>query len=453
MGVPCSLPGVDLELVSQETSDVQLKGPTVNSTATTICERDDRHESHCSCHRESHSISSFSCGQKRYHQEENGSRYVSAKQVHSMSKIQNDYGQFSETCNVRKGMDCHVGLKERLLACSDTPKVSTSSGFQNRQSNLPVQSHALWTEHSSKDIYEAVCSDNQGTQDERHYDLCLPRRLDNLGSVSQALPSGSANIMQSHSEVWFYNKSREIGIHSNSENSVAGANLGYQEPNSFSAPNLSGEGQGSIDNILTVEIHHPPSSRKNSRLDKFRLRSQSSRQDLSQESQPFVKRVCKVSSPRYSSSSVTRAQSKAFVLAQAESAKFSSSLALSSTNSRTVHGRIQRGLGLPHIRSPTRLRSVESSHGLLPHQCEGVCCSLDRPTELSVEQRDLNQASCRQQPSGMLHQSGGLDEIETSMVLDSFDCSFVGFEDLDPNSGSHKRGVEGQNASGFLLKC
>jgi len=119
--------------------------------------------------------------------------------------------------------------------------------------------------------------------------------------------------------------------------------------------------------------------------------------------QPVTKRVSKVLSLIYSCSSVTKSQSKAFILAQVMSVK----ILRICTYSRAVHGCIQLGLGLPHKQSPARQGSVESSHGLFSHQCEGVRSSLDPSTELPLEERNFNQAPCRQCLSGELHQLVG----------------------------------------------
>jgi len=134
-----------------------------------------------------------------------------------------------------------------------------------------------------------------------------------------------------------------------------------------------------------------------------------------------------------------RAQSKAFVLAQATSLKVSSSLAHASSDSKSVRRCDQRRMGFSHIRSSTRPKSMESSHELRPHQCEGVCSGLDCPSELSLEKGNVNQTTHGQHLSGELHQSRRVNEIDSSLVMDSVDFTFDGFEVMDSVSSSHQR--------------
>jgi len=167
--------------------------------------------------------------------------------------------------------------------------------------------------------------------------------------------------------------------------------------------------------------------------------SQSSRQDLPQESQSCSEGACEESPPRYTGSSVTRSQTKAFILAKAESIRISRSLAISSSHSRPLYRCIRRRLGVPHNRPSGRQRSVEPSHSLVPHKHQGICSSVDSSAEVQVAGGNLDKASLEQHLSSELPQSRGFNEIDSHVVLDSIDSSFSGFKELDSVGRAYKR--------------
>jgi len=124
--------------------------------------------------------------------------------------------------------------------------------------------------------------------------------------------------------------------------------LGQQAADSLSTSSFSRESQGLHHQIHQVQIHHPSSTTESCGTDQFCLCGQFFGQDIPQEGQPIAQRVSEASAAGYSCSSVTRAQSKVFVLTQAASLEVTRSLAHSSSNCGVVHGRIQHGMGLPY---------------------------------------------------------------------------------------------------------
>ena len=442
MGVSGSLPGVDLAVVSKEAFACRLQGSIFYTSPSRLCSRNAANESCCSNHREDCTVKALSCGQERYHQEENGVRHVPPEQIYSLSEVQNDHNQDGQAGNLGGGMDGYARFKKCLLACSDSPQVSTSSGVQNREPGVPIHSHAFRSEHSPANFYQAMFSNRQGAQVEGHQNLCLPRRLDNLGTVVQAMPPSFNDDMQSDREVRLHHKSGEVILHPNSDDSMVGTDMGYEEAHSFFASPISGQSQGSHQEIHQMQGDNPPPVRTGGGSAQLCLHSQSSSQDIPQESQSCSEGTGKESPSRYTGSSVTRAQSKAFILAKAESIRISRSLAISSSHSRSVYGRIGHRMGVPHDRSSGRQRSLETSHVLLSHQSQGVHCSLDSSAEMQVGGEYLNKASLGQHFSSELHQSRGLNEIDTALVLDPIDSSFSGFEELDSVGRAYKRRAE-----------
>jgi len=222
LGVPGSLSGVDLVLVSKETTACGLQGSILYTSSAGRCSRNAYDDGNCSNNRKDRSVAALNCRQERYHQKENGVGYVSPEQIHSVSKIQNDYNQSSQTSNFGRGMDGDSRLEECILACSDSPQVSTITGVQNRESILPVHRHAFWSQHSTLNLHQAMFSDRKGAQAKGHTHLCIPGRLDSLGPIKKAMPPSFGDGVQSDRAVRLHHQSGEVSLHPiiNQEKSV-----------------------------------------------------------------------------------------------------------------------------------------------------------------------------------------------------------------------------------------
>ena len=102
------------------------------------------------------------------------------EQLHSDNNIQNDYSQRGENASPIGSMDGVLGSEGRLPPPSDIQEIPTVSRLLLQRPELEVQSHALWPEYSSQDLYEVDCLRSSLPIKRRGMGPTLPRRsLDN----------------------------------------------------------------------------------------------------------------------------------------------------------------------------------------------------------------------------------------------------------------------------------
>jgi len=119
---------------------------------------------------------------------------------------------------------------------------------------------------------------------ERYEYFCVPWRLDYLGANTLSLPSSPKASVHYDPEGHLDYECREVSILSNTSHSVAGTHMGHEESIPVPFPSMLSEGEGFSFSLHEVQIHHPPSSLKDCRSDKFFLQSKSIGENLSQAS-------------------------------------------------------------------------------------------------------------------------------------------------------------------------
>ena len=356
-----------------------------------------------------------------------------------MCRIQDDYSQGRPSGPRPRVLDSHFGFKRRLLARSDSGIVPKLSCIQGGVSSIPLQSDALWSQHRTKSLHQARKRLDKGAEDKRRQDLCLPRRLADLGVIAPQVQSSPGQGAESHEEIRFPDQREEVDADSLSESQVVRTRLEHEQRDFESTSKLSAEGQGGSGRLRNEEIRHEKTVRKSSRSYQLRMHGRSFRSCLSQEDKQTHEEGSECEAERQAISTVCSTEAQPSKMAKVQCSEQTSSMDRSAATSGSLHGCIPIRMGLPHIERTEETRSLDQSVAYVPYQHQGDGGDMDSTSIVETQERNINSSSFRQQHCSMLSEQRGFSQIDTPLVLDPFNCSTVGNQRMVSNSGARER--------------
>ena len=117
-------------------------------------------------------------------------RFVSSKQLHYMSKLQNAYDEGGKTPTTQRLLDGFAGFKGWILACTHRTQLPPLPGFPLQGPRLAIQSNAFWPQYSPSHFHKGGLTCSQAPIRTRNLVSALSRRPTNHSKVKGGLPQG-----------------------------------------------------------------------------------------------------------------------------------------------------------------------------------------------------------------------------------------------------------------------
>lgn len=315
-------------------------------------------------------VSPFYSTKKGHRQTTDYFRPIPLEQIHNVSYLQDAYLEGREAVTSTSTLHSVPRLEGRVLACTNSSSKETFSGLRVQRYQVPIQSNAIWVEHSPKNLYKTYRSHLESGLQSGHLYARLSGRPSNSGSNRETMQRTSCSSCRDSKRPRLVDKREEISHGTVSKFPMAWSTMGSSTIHLRGSSGDSNQIKVSTSGLNTKKISFPPINHEIPRPSKLvcsnRLIHQTSNvchQSGAEENQtsPFRQRIC--------SAPVVKDVSHSFHERQICSCPTRCPDSVAGCNDRRFRNRLGH---LSPIQSPCR--SFPQFYNSFEYSCEGASC-------------------------------------------------------------------------------
>ena len=361
--------------------------------------------------------SSLFCPKEGNRQKTGHPRPVNPQQINSMPILQDDHCSRckervtrSRLCNFNRFEGCVLAYSY----CETFPEIP---GISDRKKEVQIQSHALWPQRGTTDVYKNLQAYSPGTPSEGHRGFSLPGRLANLGQFSGGVSPFYSRSDSDTSKERLHGQFHQIQTFSRANLRVARHPMGYQVLPSF---NTKGQGEGfekGSEALHKKAVLVQKTARKSYGEASVCLASRSAWESSLKVSKSTSSPLCSLSQEGLVDALPEVPQGISKEMASPGGAFHHSSSSPSSSVSGCVYRRFSRGLGSSLFKRPSCSRGMVKDITEMSHKYSGAGGGFLSDKEPSNSEKVSYTPTFRQHHSSELSKQTGFSQINSFELL------------------------------------